>query len=208
MSKEINKELESILRRLDSLTYNHSIRVMMLASEVEDYLCMTEHTLMVAALFHDLGKLYIPFNILDKADRLSPLERELIDLHPYIGYKMLSGLGVCEEICRIVLCHHSFRPLTIQDVGYYDNDEMYNKAVILHTIDSFEALTSDRPYHRGLPPKEAIQILGREGYCDDKTLEYIKEMAYKEDAGISVVNRTNHDKSSCLTNLIMEMDLC
>lgn len=207
MSKEINKHLDNILHKLDSLTYNHSIRVMMLAAEIEEYLNLKNHRFMMAALFHDLGKLYIPFNILDKSDRLSALERELIDLHPYIGYKILSDYGVNEDICRIILYHHSFRPFTIQDVGYYDSESVFEMANMLHTVDAFEALTSDRPYHRGIQPKEATDILIREGNYNDKVLEYIKEISYREDDSTSVINRSRQSCKCCVTNLIMDMDL-
>lgn len=207
MKKDINVQLDNILRRLDSQTYNHSVRVMMLASEIEKYLDLPDHRLMTAALFHDIGKLYIPFNILDKSNRLSSLERELIDLHPYIGYKMLSELGVNEDVCRIVLYHHSFKPITISDVGYYDKEDIYENAVILHTVDSFEALTTDRPYHRGLPTKDALQIMEREGNYNKKALEYIMSASSEEDES-SAVNRSSHSpRDLSLTNIIMEMEL-
>lgn len=207
MNKEINRQLDTVLRRLDSQTYNHSVRVMLIAAEVEKYIGASDHMLMNAALFHDIGKIYIPFNILDKLERLSSLEREIIDLHPYFGYKVLSNLGVNEDMCRLVLYHHSFRPITLYDVGYYDNNSVYENALRLHTIDAFEALTSDRPYHRGLPSIEAIQILSREGNYDDVAMQYITEVAYKEDMSASVINRANHDRDLCVSNLIMGMEL-
>ena len=162
-NQEINMQAGEMLRRLDSTTYNHSVRVMMISAEVEEYLNLTDHKLMCAALFHDIGKAYVPFDILDKKERLTGLERELVDLHSYFGYCMLNSIKVEEDICRIVLYHHGFRPLTIRDLGHYDNNNVYEKAQMLHTIDAFEALTSDRPYHRGLPSKEALKILVREG---------------------------------------------
>lgn len=192
-NQEINGVAYDILRRLDSTTYNHSVRVMMISAEVEEYLCMTDHKMMCAALFHDIGKLYVPFEILDKKDKLSSLERELIDLHPYFGYCMLSSLGVEEDICRIVLYHHNFNPLTIHDLGRYNNEDVYEKAQILHTIDAFEALTSDRPYHRGLPSKEAIKVLLRENNHDSRALKYLMEVSNKEDSVKSAVHRFGTD---------------
>lgn len=153
--RDVTTQMIDMMKRLDSMTYNHSVRVMMISAEIEEYLGMTDHQLMYAALFHDVGKIYTPFNILDKNERLTKLERQIIDLHPYIGYSMLSELGIDEDICRIILYHHGTQPLTIQDVGHYDKDSVYEKALILHTIDAFEALTSDRPYHRGVISKEA-----------------------------------------------------
>lgn len=208
MSKrEVNSQLLATLHRLDSTTYNHSIRVVMLASELEEYMGLTDHKLSYAAMFHDIGKLYMSFNILDKNSRLTKLERELVDLHPYIGYMILSDLGIDEDICRIVLYHHSPRPVTIHDVGYYDKSSVYEKARILHTIDAFEALTSDRPYHRGRPSKEALKILAREDGYDAKALEYITAVIENKELGNSAVHRAiNYKEPVMIDNLIMEME--
>lgn len=186
----MSNNILTVMNQLDSTTYNHSVRVMMIAAEVEEYLKITDHKLIAAALFHDVGKLYIPYNILDKNSRLTHLEREIIDLHPYIGYCILTELGIDEDICRIVLYHHGPRPLTIRDVGYYDKKEIYEYANILHTIDAFEALTSDRPYHRGLPVKEALDILIRETGYDYRTLEYITLASEQTPSKDSAIYRT------------------
>ena len=208
-NREINTQAGDLLKRLDSTTYHHSVRTMMISAEIEEYFNLTDHKLMCAALFHDIGKAYIPFNILDKKDRLSNLERELVDLHPYFGYCMLSSIDVDEDICRIILYHHTFRPLTICDLGHYDNNSVYDKALMLHTIDAFEALTSDRPYHRGLPSKDAMQILMREGGCDNKTLEYITEIASKEEMATSAIHRrgNGNDDPNFVNRIIMGMNL-
>lgn len=207
-NQEINKQLIYIIKQLDSMTYNHSVRVMMISSEIEEYLGMTDHKLMYASIFHDVGKVYMPFNILDKNIRLTKLERQIIDLHPYIGYSMLSELGLDEDICRIILYHHGCRPLTIQDVGHYDKDDIYANALILHTVDAFEALTSDRPYHRGVTSKEALKILTREGGYDTKVLEYITEVASKDDI-TSAIHRMGQEDNNLefVKKLIMEMEL-
>lgn len=207
-NQEINNQLICILKQLDSMTYNHSVRVMMISAEIEEYFGMTDHKLMYAAIFHDIGKVYIPFNILDKNIRLTKLERQIIDLHPYIGYSMLSELGIDEDICRIILYHHGSRPFTIQDVGHYDNENIYAKALILHTIDAFEALTSDRPYHRGVTSKEALKILDREGGCDIKVIEYITEVASKDDMTSAIHRMGPEDnKFEFVKKLILEMEL-
>lgn len=207
--RDVATQMIDMMKRLDSMTYNHSVRVMMISAEIEEYLGMTDHQLMYAALFHDVGKIYTPFNILDKNERLTKLERQIIDLHPYIGYSMLSELGIDEDICRIILYHHGTQPLTIQDVGHYDKDSVYEKALILHTIDAFEALTSDRPYHRGVISKEALKIMRGEKY-DKKVLEYIMEISSKEEMGESAIHRMYQKESNRIDfvkDLIREMEL-
>lgn len=208
--RDVTTQMIDMMKRLDSMTYNHSVRVMMISAEIEEYLRMTDHQLMYAALFHDVGKIYTPFNILDKNERLTKLERQIIDLHPYIGYSMLSELGIDEDICRIILYHHGTQPLTIQDVGHYDKDSVYEKALILHTIDAFEALTSDRPYHRGVISKEALKIMMRGEKYDKKVLEYIMEISSKEEMGESAIHRMYQKESNRIDfvkDLIREMEL-
>lgn len=208
--RDVTTQMIDMMKRLDSMTYNHSVRVMMISAEIEEYLGMTDHQLMYAALFHDVGKIYTPFNILDKNERLTKLERQIIDLHPYIGYSMLSELGIDEDICRIILYHHGTQPLTIQDVGHYDKDSVYEKALILHTIDAFEALTSDRPYHRGVISKEALKIMTRGEKYDKRVLEYITEVSSKEEMGESAIHRMYQKESNRIDfvkDLIGEMGL-
>ena len=204
MKKHIIKYLE----RLDSLTYNHSVRVMMISSEIEEYMGILDHKLSNAALLHDIGKLYIPGNILDKNGRLTKLERELVDLHPYIGYVLLSDLGVDEDICRIVLYHHGFSPLCIRNIAHYDKSLIYQRAMILRTVDSFEALTSDRAYHRGLPEQEAIDILLGEKNYDETAMEYLTKTVSETGLKGSFVCRNGKDISmESVEELIEGMEL-
>jgi putative nucleotidyltransferase with HDIG domain len=205
----MKQHIKKYLEQLDSMTFKHSVRVMLISAEIEEYMGVTDHKLMNAALLHDLGKLYIPHNILDKNGRLTKLERELIDMHPYIGYTLLSDLGVDEDICRIVLYHHGFKPLHIKELDYYDYSSIYQKASILRTVDSFEALTSDRSYHRGVPSKEAINILLREKNYDDTAMEYLIQVSSDKGMRSSAARRGGRDISlECVERLIDKMDLC
>lgn len=200
--------IKKYLERLDSMTFKHSVRVMLICSEIEEYMGVTDHLMMNAALLHDVGKLYISNNILDKNGRLTKLERDLIDLHPYIGYKLLADIGVREDICRIVLYHHGFNPLYIRDLEYYDYSSIYQRASILRTVDSFEALTSDRSYHRGVSSKEAIKILLREKNYDETAMEYLIKISSDKNMKSSAVRRGGQDISfECVNKLIDKMEL-
>jgi putative nucleotidyltransferase with HDIG domain len=186
----MNKQITEIFDKLDSSTYNHSIRVMDIAIEVEQYLKLPDNNLSNAALLHDIGKVYIPMRILDKIGKLSDLERELINLHPYIGYMILKDFGMNEDVCRIVLYHHGFYPITIQKINQYGNDRVLDQASMLHSIDEFEALTSDRPYHRGVLAHEALEIMQREENHHPKILEYISK-TLEADTVKSALHRSN-----------------
>lgn len=160
------------LQKLDSATYNHSIRVRDLAREIECYLEYDNDELSDAALVHDIGKCYISSFILDKPAVLSKLEREIVDLHSYFGYEILKNLQVSEKLCRIVLYHHSHTPLMIHELEEYNDEDAYEKASLLHSIDAFEALTTDRPYRRGYSVRDALAIMKEEGNHHPKVIEY------------------------------------
>ena len=173
-------EICNIVHKLDSITYNHSIRVMCIAREIEDYYNLTTSLVSNAALVHDIGKTYISSKILDKKECLDLIERELINLHPYIGYKMLKQMNVNEDICRIVLYHHGVHPVLLEKVEPYQNPLINDMALMLHTIDSFEALTSDRPYHRGLLATEALEVMIKESGHHQAVLDYLIHMLDNE----------------------------
>ena len=198
-------KVTDLFYKLDSSTYNHSIRVMLIASEIEESLSFADHGLRDAALLHDIGKIYVSPVILDKVGKLSVLEREIVDLHPYIGYKILQEFGVDENICRIVLYHHGEHPITIQEVSKCRSDYVLKRASMLHTIDVFEALTSDRPYHRGVPAAEALKIMIKEKDHNPEVIKYIANgisgnssidsaihRCYRQDNSNSVMYALNH----------------
>ena len=165
------------LQKLDASTYNHAVRVKDFAREIECYMDYEDDELSDAALVHDIGKCYISNFILDKPAVLTELEREIVNLHSYFGYVILKNLAVEEKICRIVLYHHSKDPITIHHVEAYkgdDMDDVYEKAQMLHSIDSFEALTTDRPFRRGFSVNDAISIMEEEGNHHPKVLEYFR----------------------------------
>ena len=172
----MQNEIYSVIHKLDSITYNHSIRVMCIAREIEDFYKLEERLIGNAALVHDIGKTYISSKILDKKERLDLVERELINLHPYIGYRMLKQMGVNEDICRIVLYHHGLHPVLLRELEPYQNPMINDMALMLHSIDSFEALTSDRPYHRGLLATEALEIMIKESGHHQAVLDYLIHM--------------------------------
>lgn len=168
-------EIRSIMEKMNSTTYNHSLRVWELALEVEAHFQMTDEVLSTAALVHDIGKYYIPERILDRHEGLSPLERDVIDLHPYLGYRILEDYKVGEAVKRIVLYHHGMKPRLLAPLPEFYSVTTMEKAKMLHTIDAFEALTTDRPYRRRMSVGRAATFLeGQEGY-HSRTLLYLKE---------------------------------
>lgn len=154
----IPDELWHMLYKLDVSTYNHSLRVCDICKLVETELNFKDKTLSQAGLLHDVGKYYISQNILDKKGTLTSAERRFIDAHAFLSYDTLKQFNIADNICDIVLYHHSLKPVLFDyDIKSCDNTMIKELAIILKTIDVFEAITSDRPYHRGVTTDAAIK---------------------------------------------------
>lgn len=152
--------LYDMLNRLDSYTYNHSVRVMELAAVVEKKLHLKDTHLSEAGLFHDIGKYYISQKVLDKHEGLSSIERQVIDFHAFYSFVTLEYFELPEDICEMALFHHGLQPPVTQGFPMpTPKNDIADKALILQTIDEFEALTSDRPYHRRRTEDEAVSII-------------------------------------------------
>ena len=114
------------------------------------------------ALLHDYGKIDIPEPVLTKPDRLSDDEFGLIRRHPTIGYRKLCDREDMSFSQLMMVYQHHER---INGKGYpvgLVGDEIHLWAKICAVADVYEALTSNRPYRRGLLPCEAFDIMERE----------------------------------------------
>jgi putative nucleotidyltransferase with HDIG domain len=113
------------------------------------------------ALIHDIGKIGVPDAVLHKPGPLNPEERKIIEKHPQAGYEMLLGIPYLKEEIKIVLAHQEKWDGTGYPLGL--NGETIPLGARLFAIaDTFDALTSDRPYRRGLPYEEARRIIASE----------------------------------------------
>jgi hypothetical protein len=113
-----------------------------------------------AAAVHDVGKLRTPKAVLNKPGRLTDAEFEVIKRHPVDGAEMVAALGDA-ELTRIVRHHHE----RLDGAGYPDGlhgDEIPLGARIIAVADTFDAITSARPYRDAAPHQKAIDILREE----------------------------------------------
>ena len=143
----------------DPYTRGHTERVTMYALEIARYLGMSEEEMEIlryAGEVHDVGKISVPDSILNKPGLLTPTERAMIELHPVKGAEMLEPLEFLKPAIPIVRHHHE----RYDGTGYPDGlsrDKIPVMARILACADSFDAMTSDRPYRRRkLTAEEAL----------------------------------------------------
>jgi putative nucleotidyltransferase with HDIG domain len=112
-----------------------------------------------AALLHDIGKRYVPRDVLDKPGPLLAHERQLVEAHPAVGATMLRQAGLHTE-AAIVRNHHE----RWDGTGYPDRlgaDAIPLESRIILIADTFDAMTSDRPYRAAIPRAEAVAEIER-----------------------------------------------
>jgi HD-GYP domain-containing protein (c-di-GMP phosphodiesterase class II) len=117
--------------------------------------------LRISSLLHDIGKIGIPEAILNKKDELSEEEREQIKRHPLIGARILSEVDEFYEPILGVKYHHE----RYDGTGYPDGlkgEEIPLIARVIAVADTFDAMTTHRPYRTSLPKEEVISIIQKE----------------------------------------------
>lgn len=145
----------------DYLTFIHSVNVAVLATLTArelGYKGLRLRYLTMGALLHDLGKLKVPREILNKTGLLTEGELNLIKQHPIEGEAMLKNADVSLSILRSVRQHHE----RWDGKGYPDGlsgIEIHPEAQIIAVADVFDALTANRPYREALPPYHALEIV-------------------------------------------------
>lgn len=157
--KEMICELQD-LKVNDEYTYEHCIAVAILTTIVCNKLGLNiylkEH-IVLGALIHDIGKIILPKNILNKAGSLTDEEYTLIKTHTEIGYRMIKERAEFNAVTKLaVLCHHERE----DGSGYplRKGSDLHIGAKIVGACDLYHALISDRCYRQGLPINEVFTI--------------------------------------------------
>jgi len=152
--------LSKYLESTDRYTKGHSVRVSELAMETAIAMELSRpqvENIRVAGLLHDIGKIEISGEILRKAAELSSEERELMEEHTVKGAYLLSAVGsVLEDVVPIVISHHKYFMNGSESQGDETNKIPLGARVIA-VVDAFDAMTTDRPYRKGMPPWEALE---------------------------------------------------
>ena len=192
--KEFTNELESAERVLFSLvlsieakdpyTKDHCNRLsrysVALAERLRlpSLLCRALH---LGGIVHDIGKVAVPEHILLKGGPLTPEERKIMEQHTIVGERICMPLKSLRHVLPIIRHHHE----KLDGSGYPDGlkgEEIPLTARILQIVDIYDALATDRPYHKAIQPEEVFTIMHEEakrGWWDDSLICEFQSMIMK-----------------------------
>jgi PAS domain S-box-containing protein/putative nucleotidyltransferase with HDIG domain len=180
--EKINSTLEGTIEAIammselrDPYTAGHQKMVTQLAIAIAVELGLAEDqikALRVAGLLHDVGKVYVPSEILSKPGKLSELERGLAKTHASASYDIVKAIKFPWPVCRIIIQHHE----RLDGSGYpkgIKGDEIIPEARILAVADVVEAMTSHRPYRPALGVDKALEeiTMNRGVLYDEKVVD-------------------------------------
>ena len=160
---EFIHSLASALDARDPYTAGHSRRVSEFACAIARSMRLTAdeiEEIRVGALLHDIGKIGVSDHILQKPGKLTPEEKRLIQEHPSIGRRILESVKGFHRYLPIVELHHENWDGTGYPHGLRREDTPLG-ARIVKIADAYDAMTSDRPYRRGMCHDEALSLLVR-----------------------------------------------
>ncbi|MDR4969197.1 MAG: diguanylate cyclase, partial [Acholeplasmataceae bacterium] len=143
---------------------NHSKRVSSMSWHIAKKLNISssfEEKVRISGLLHDIGKISIDDDILNKKSELTEEEWVIMKKHPETGYQILSAVSEYDDIAKIVLFHHERYDGRGYPNGLY-RDEIPIESRIIAVADSFDAMTRDRTYRKTLTTEEATSILQKE----------------------------------------------
>ena len=144
------KTLISVINAKDRYTYGHSERVVMFSRMLADKLELSEREkkdLVYGAYMHDIGKINIPVDILNKKMPLTKEEWERLKQHPDQGAEIIRTVESLQSIIPLIRHHHEKYDGTGYPAGL-KGEEIPYLARVLTVIDSFDAMTSNRPYNK------------------------------------------------------------
>jgi putative nucleotidyltransferase with HDIG domain len=168
--EQIVDAFSSLSEKKDPYTAGHQRNVSLIACAIAKEMDLTPDQiqgLRIASLLHDIGKIYVPSEILNKPGKLNKFEFNIIKTHPQVGYDILKGIQFPWPVALIILQHHE----KIDGSGYNQGlagDQILIESRILRVADVIEAMVSHRPYRPSLSLDEALaEILNNKGIFYD-----------------------------------------
>ena len=185
--------LAETIEKRDPYTGGHTKRVSSYSIAIAETLgisAVDRERLELASVLHDIGKIGVSDNVLRKTSKLTDEEFDEIKLHPTCGQEILSYIEELKDIIPGVKSHHE----RIDGRGYPDGlkgQEIDLIARIIAVADSFDAMTSDRPYRKGLPLETALEELRK---CSGSQFDTMVVEAFLEAWGNNRISLDNQGK--------------
>ena len=178
MYHDIIESLVTALEAKDYYTRGHSERVAFMTYEISKKLGLKGielENIHMAAHLHDIGKIGVPDNVLNKTGKLLLHEWEYMKMHPKIGYDILSKSDKLKHISKVVLSHHERWDGRGYPNGLSETTIPFGSRIIA-VCDSIDAMTSTRPYREAMSFEKCInEILINKGLMfDPVVVEYVE----------------------------------
>ncbi|MBI3166987.1 MAG: HD domain-containing protein [Chloroflexi bacterium] len=177
--------MADIIEARDPYTGGHVWRVSQFAKLLATKIGLPEDKIIkisIAAYLHDLGKVGIPDDILKKAEALTEAEYAIIKTHPSIGGKLLSSHPLAEMVTSAANEHHE----RMDGKGYPNGlhgEQISLVARVISIVDAFDAMTSTRPYRKGMTVETVLSILEKESgtQFDHELVAHMRELGSSGD---------------------------
>ena len=175
-SSQVIFALANAVEAKDAYTEGHTERVGALAVEAGRLAGLDDETreaLRQGGVLHDIGKIGIPNEIINKAGLLTQKERIVMNKHPIIGERICEPLKSLRHLLPIIRWHHE----KLDGSGYPDGlkgSKFPVPAQVLQLADIYDAITTDRPYHRARTRSSAIEFLHTEANKGWRDHELVK----------------------------------
>lgn len=157
------KTLMKALEARDYITQGHAERMENLATDIGEALHLPQsqiNLIKLLAKFHDIGKVGIPDSILNNPTRLSPDEWRVMKTHCHIGERIASESSELKEVAHLILKHHECWDGTGYPLGL-KTEEIPIECRIISIVDTFDAMTNDRPYRNALSLEASVNEICR-----------------------------------------------
>jgi len=177
--------LANVIETRDPYTAGHVERVRRLALSLGEALKWNAEAMAImefGAILHDIGKIMIPRRTLNKTGPLDEEEWKIMNQHPQVGAQMLDGVDHLRPAIPYVLAHHE----AWNGNGYpfkLTGNDIPQEGRLLAIVDAFDAMTSDRPYHKGLNATDALaEIKKNSGVYFDPEMVDVFYKTYGDEA--------------------------
>lgn len=197
------------MRSYADATYAHSMNVALICNVLATWLHLSEKEIELATtcgLFHDIGKIRVPSEVIQKPSSLTKEEFLKVRAHPVEGYKILKDMNMSSHVQNAALMHHERMDGTGYPLGL-KREKIDRYAALVSIADVYDAMTSKRVYRDALCPFACIELFEDEGFDRYETeflipfLEnvvntYLQHRCVLSDGRIGTIVFINHEKMS------------